>query len=66
MFLLNWFGRIMVPGSTVIAIGLKPNFFAKISEKLLSTPPESATTASTFSDSSNSFSLKYVSKLKEF
>ena len=44
---------MIVPGSIVIAIGLNPRYFAKINEKLLSTPPDSATTASVFSDSSN-------------
>ena len=35
----------MLPGSTVTAIGLNPISFATMSEKLLSTPPESATIA---------------------
>ncbi len=39
---------MIVPGSIVIAIGLNPRYFAKINEKLLSTPPDSATTASVF------------------
>ena len=45
MFSLKYLGNIMFPGFTVIARGLNPIIFAIISEKLLSTPPERATTA---------------------
>jgi hypothetical protein len=42
---LKTLGSIIVPGSIVMAIGLNPKYLARISEKLLSTPPDKATTA---------------------
>lgn len=49
---------MIVPGSIVTAVGLNPRYFAKINEKLLSTPPDRATTASVFSDSLNTLLSK--------
>ena len=45
MLSLKYLGSIMSPGFTVTARGLNPIIFAIIREKLLSTPPDRATTA---------------------
>ena len=63
---LNCFGRTIVPGSTVIDIGLKPSFLARISEKLLSVPPEVATTATGLRASSKFNSLEFSSSASDF
>ena len=54
---------MIVPGSIVTAVGLNPRYFAKINEKLLSTPPDRATTASVFSDFFGKFKFVFLGQV---